>query len=66
MDDVKAIACWSICNGASLNVYKQEFGRLLVGINDAKPRWHKIYVNSKHHFIIYNGRYWSLNDCIRL
>lgn len=36
---LEVIASWGICNTASLNVYKVEEERMLVGINYTKPEW---------------------------
>lgn len=65
-NELKVIGFWVICNTASLNVYGIEDEKMLVGINDNKPRWHKIYTNSKRSFIKFGGATWDLSECIRI
>lgn len=65
----KKVAVWSITNNSSLNVYDIVHGldkKMLVGMNNDTPRWHKVYQNSKHYYIVFGGTRWSLNDCMRL
>lgn len=63
---MQVIGLWSISNTASLKVYKVEVDRMLVGTSFNDSRWHKIYRNRKHSYIIYGSVRFSLNDCMRI
>lgn len=43
MNNLKVIASYGICNTASLNIYAINDEKVLVGMNNDKPRWLKIY-----------------------
>ena len=73
----QVIACWGICNTASLNVYEIEYGlndRMLVGINDDEPEWFPIEYRMAEEYeldwsvpgIDFHGSFYRLDECMRV
>jgi len=72
-EKLEVIASWGICNTASLNVFKIEYGindRMLVAINDNRPEWYDITdvteleSNETQLGISYHGAIYPLDECM--
>lgn len=77
-EELEVIASWGICNTASLNVFKIEDSRVLIGINDQQPEWYDIdsYVDEDWEDkdledeynlgVEYGGSVYFLDECMRV
>ena len=68
-ENLKVMATSGISNNASLNIYNIEYGiddYVVAGINNDKPRKHKLYNNSKGTYFNFGGIRNYLNEFIRL
>ena len=72
-EKLKVIASWCICNTASLNVFKIEYGindKMLVAVNDDRPEWFNVIEVENLESgeiktgIEYYGAFYSLDECI--
>ena len=63
----RPIACWSVCNVASLNVYSiVKDGTLLVGLNNDEPKLFTLQYDEGEPFISYFGAHYYLSECMRV
>lgn len=62
----EVIASHGLCNNASLNIFEAEEERVLVAINNNRPTWYKLYVNTKGVYFNFGGSRYYLSEFIRL
>lgn len=51
-----------LCNTASLNIYTVGDEKVLVGMNNARPRWYKLYTTSKGTYFNWGGHRQYLHE----
>ena len=61
------IACWEICNTASLNVYSINEEEVVAGINNQEPETFEVLTDDDGEFYIdFHGSHYYLNECMRV